>query len=89
MGPSRNSAATVSQKWLGSQPYLPLDFFLVGLLLPVVGLTAGTLGLIFLATTPPITLFQRAYHHITYRICSRLPQASVTLRLYFPVGNEH
>ena len=42
----------------------------MGLLFPVVGSTAGTLGLIFLATTPPVTLFQRAYHHITCRICS-------------------
>jgi hypothetical protein len=43
---------------LSRRPYFPLDFFLVGLLFPVVGLTAGCLGSFFLVTTPPGTLFR-------------------------------
>ncbi len=59
----------------GSQPHFPLDFFLVGFLFPVAGITTGALGFIFLAITPPITLLQSAYHHITCRICvARRPQ---------------
>jgi hypothetical protein len=45
------------QGWPSIQPHLPLDFFLVGLLFPVVGLTAGALGLIFLAITLPCHAF--------------------------------
>jgi hypothetical protein len=43
----------ISPRRRGSQPHFPLDFFLGGLLFPVAGLTAGTLGFIFLAITPP------------------------------------
>jgi hypothetical protein len=46
-------STTPARTRCGGQPHFPLDFFLGGLLLPVVGLTAGTLGFIFLAITPP------------------------------------
>jgi hypothetical protein len=77
------------QGWPSIQPHLPLDFFLVGLLFPVVGLTAGALGLIFLAITLPCHAFLVSISSHTCRICSRRPQSTVILRPCFHVGNEH
>jgi hypothetical protein len=56
----------VSPRRLTSQPHFPLDFFLGGLRFPVVWLTAGALGFVFLAITPPCLAFSMSLssHHI-------------------------